>query len=91
MPLESVIPADSWQGDAPFPYTLQVDLPPHVPPGMYAVMLGFYDPATGERMPATGSVAAGGAAEDAGAAYGSDTLQVATFEVLEQYQEQCLR
>ncbi len=91
MPLESVIPAKSWQSDAPFPYTLQVDMPPDVPPGMYDVVLGFYDPATSERIPATGSVAAGVEAEDVGAAYGPNTLHVAAFEVLEQYQEQCLR
>jgi hypothetical protein len=58
------IPATRWPGDGRDVWTAQsVGLPPDLPPGDYTLMAGWYDPASGARLPLEAT--AGNAGDDA--------------------------
>lgn len=77
LPLSSLIPPETWQTGKRVPYTIQLPLPAAAPVGDYQILLGLYDITTGTRLPAQSITS------HAPPLVGSDTVQVATFEHLE--------
>jgi 4-amino-4-deoxy-L-arabinose transferase-like glycosyltransferase len=84
LPLSSLVAADAWATGAQVPYTLELPLPPDVPSGMYRILVGLYDPASGERLPVQHDM--GGAPP---ALAGPGTLGVGRFEVLADQRQGC--
>ncbi len=50
-PLQGFYPSDRWLAGQPFVDRYTLALPDALPPGDYRVVVGFYDPATGQRLP----------------------------------------
>jgi hypothetical protein len=63
-PLDGQFPTTRWQAGILFTDQHVIQLPADLAPGVYRIALGFYDAATGGRLPV-----AGGAADQAGAAW----------------------
>ena len=64
-PLQGFYPSDRWLTDQPFVDRYTLTLPDALPPGDYRVVTGFYDPATGQRLPVVRSDGSTGDAYDA--------------------------
>lgn len=64
-PLDGQFPTTRWQAGVPFTDQHVFQVPAELAPGAYRVALGFYDAASGARLP----VVAGGAADQAGRAW----------------------
>ena len=58
-PLDGQFPTTRWEAGARFTDRHVFRLPPDLPPGTYAIALGFYDVGTGERLPVTAGGALG--------------------------------
>lgn len=84
LPLESIVPPDAWQNNAEVPYTLQIPVPPDTPTDTYRIILGLYNPATGERLP----VRPRDGSQPVQA--GPHTLQAGQFEVLADQRQGCV-
>ena len=50
-PLHGFYPSDRWLPDAAFQDTVTLTLPASAPPGDYRLRVGWYDPASGQRLP----------------------------------------
>lgn len=50
-PLDGFLPTSAWRPALPVHDTVEIVLPPKLPPGEYRVVAGFYDPATLARAP----------------------------------------
>jgi hypothetical protein len=50
-PLGGFYPTDAWLLHAPVTDSYALALPPEVPPGDYQLLVGLYDPETGQRLP----------------------------------------
>jgi hypothetical protein len=50
-PLQGFYPSDRWLPDAVFQDTVTLTLPTGAPPGDYHLRVGWYDPASGQRLP----------------------------------------
>ena len=64
-PLQGFYPSDRWLADQPFADRYTLALPDALPTGDYRVVVGFYDPATGQRLPVVRTDGATGDAYDA--------------------------
>ncbi len=64
-PLQGFYPSDRWLAGQPFVDRYTLTLPDALPPGDYRVVTGFYDPATGQRLPVVRSDGSTGDAYDA--------------------------
>jgi hypothetical protein len=83
LPLDSLIPATSWETGEEVPYTLQFALPAGAPAGTYRMLVGLYDVATGERLPVVPEAPTVHPTE------GSGMLRVGTFEHLPEQRGPC--
>jgi hypothetical protein len=83
LPLGSLVPATAWEAGTSVPYTLDLPLPPDVPEGVYRILAGLYDPASGERLPVRLAEGAPSALAGPGA------LRVGSFEILAEQRQGC--
>ncbi len=51
---DGAFPTDAWPADAIQTTRVGLWIPPDVPPGDYTLIVGWYDPATGQRLPVNG-------------------------------------
>lgn len=54
VPLAGAAPTTTWTPGEVLPDTYNLSLPPDLPPGEYRLIVGWYDPQTGQRVPTPG-------------------------------------